>query len=228
MISWAKGELISFWEFSNRLYVLLNCHGLGYEIQVLEKLDKGSLNKEMILWIHHVKREDSDSFFGFKAKEERDFFRDLLQIKGIGPQIGMNLLKKFTVKEILNSLFKNNIDLISSVPGIGQKMTDRIFLELKNKYKRSHLKALTKLDNENSISSFDSTSLSSKNDTEAIFADVNLALYSLEYSKKEIEKALSVISSKNITMNSDKEKESNEITFEEIFKEALAILDGQK
>jgi len=228
LISWAKGELISFWEFSNRLYVLLNCQGLGYEIQVLQKLDKSSLNKELILWIHHVKREDSDSFFGFKGKEERDFFRDLLQIKGIGPQIGMNLLKKFTVEEILNSLFKNNIDLISSVPGIGQKMTDRIFLELRNKYKKSHLKDLAKLDNENSKFSLETINLSSKNDIEAIFADVNLALYSLEYSKKEIEKALSVISSKNNAMNSDKEKEFNKITFEEIFKEALAILDGRQ
>ena len=134
MISWIKGELISSWEYSHRLYVLLNCQGIGYEIQILQELPSNSLNKELILWIHHVKREDSDSFFGFKHKEERDFFREILQIKGIGPQIGMNLLKRYKLNEIMKSIVENNKNLISSVPGIGQKMTERIFLELKNKY----------------------------------------------------------------------------------------------
>ncbi len=216
MISWIKGDVIDSWEYSHRLYVLLNCQGIGYEIQVLQELPANSLNKELILWIHHVKREDSDSFFGFKNKEERDLFRELLLIKGIGPQIGMNLLKRYKINEIMNSIVENNKDLISSVPGIGQKMTERIFLELKNKYKKFQLNNKSDINHAKSTSSLD-----------CVLEDVEIALNSLEYSKKEIAETLKVISSDIKKSNLKKEGKFLNINFEEIFKEALAMLNRQ-
>ena len=216
MISWAKGELICSWHLNNRQYVLLDCNSLGYEIQVLEKYDEIFINKELILWIHHVKKEDSDSLFGFKTKEERDFFRDLLLIKGIGPQIAMNLLKGHNINEILNSLANNDRKLISSVPGIGQKMTDRIFLELKNKYK--NLKP--------DIKSFNKNDNTENSPLDIIFEDLNIALCSLEYSKKDIKEAIKQIALNNKISESNQENNYNEITFEKILKEALGILNG--
>ena len=77
MISWIKGELVSSWQANNKFYILINCQGLGYEIQTLESV---TLNinkiteKEIILWLKHIKKEDSDMLFGFNSKEQRDFF----------------------------------------------------------------------------------------------------------------------------------------------------------
>ena len=104
---------------------------MGYEIQTLNNVETDSNEKIITLWIEHIRREDSEFLFGFVQKEERDFFRDLLKVRGIGPQIGMSLLNKYSINEVKTSLIKQNKDLISSVPGIGKKMTERIFLELK-------------------------------------------------------------------------------------------------
>ena len=95
MISWIKGELVSSWQANNKFYILVNCQGLGYEIQTLESviLDINKITKkEIILWLKHIKKEDSDMLFGFNSKEQRDFFIQILNIKGIGSQIGMSLL----------------------------------------------------------------------------------------------------------------------------------------
>ena len=86
MISWIKGELVSSWQANNKFYILINCQGLGYEIQTLESviLDiKKITKKEIILWLKHIKKEDSDMLFGFKYKEQRDFFIQILNIKGL-------------------------------------------------------------------------------------------------------------------------------------------------
>ena len=98
MISWIKGELVSSWQANNKFYILVNCQGLGYEIQTLESvffdINSNKISeKEIILWLKHIKKEDSDMLFGFKSKEQRDFFVQILNIKGIGSQIGMSLLK---------------------------------------------------------------------------------------------------------------------------------------
>ena len=131
MISWIRGEIIDTWIKTKRFYVLINCHGLGYEIQILESL-KTNLDKSLItLWIHQIKREDSDLFFGFKEKAKRDFFRDLLVVKGIGPQIGMSLLNRYDLKQIYNTVRCQDKELFNSIPGIGQKMSERLILELK-------------------------------------------------------------------------------------------------
>ncbi len=121
MISWIKGEIIFSWFKNQKLFLLISCQGLGYEIQVLKNVSFYSNEKNITLWIEHIKREDSDILFGFIQKEERDFFRDLLKVRGIGPQIGMSLLNKYSINEVKSSLIKQNKDLISSVPGIGKK-----------------------------------------------------------------------------------------------------------
>ena len=95
MISWIKGEIISSWLQNQKLFLLISCNGVGYEIQTLNNVDTDSNEKIITLWIEHIRREDSEFLFGFVQKEERDFFRDLLKVRGIGPQIGMSLLNKY-------------------------------------------------------------------------------------------------------------------------------------
>ena len=84
MISWIKGEVVSLWQTNNKFYTLIDCNGLGYEIQIQEsvfiKLKTNQLtDKNLILWLKHIKKEDSDTFFGFISKEEKDFFNKILK-----------------------------------------------------------------------------------------------------------------------------------------------------
>ena len=140
MISWITGELVEFWQTNQKYYVLINCQGLGYEIQILESFflklrTNKEYNSNITLWIKHIKKEDADLLFGFSSKDQKNFFVQILNIRGIGSQIGMGLLNKFSISEVINAINAQNKKLISSVPGIGQKMTERIILELKNKFK---------------------------------------------------------------------------------------------
>ncbi len=220
MISWISGELIESWQTNNKFFILLNCHGIGYEIQILEffyinlktnKIDK----KNLILWIKHVKKEDSDLLFGFTTKEQKNFFIEVLNIRGIGSQIGMSILNKFSTSEIIDAINKENKKLISSVPGIGQKMTERLIIELKNKFK-----------NELQIndSTFKNEILNIKNEHNKMFDDLQLALKSLNYKNKEIKRILPLIIKEADDHLSKKEIK---ISFENLLKLAMNYLDNE-
>ena len=186
---------------------------MGYEIQTLNNVDTDSNEKIITLWIEHIRREDSEFLFGFVQKEERDFFRDLLKVRGIGPQIGMSLLNKYSINEVKTSLIKQNKDLISSVPGIGKKMTERIFLELKNK-----ISVIEEGTNKNVLQN-------DKEQVTFIFRDIDIALRSLDYPIKDIKNTLNIIKSE---FSNSKSTELNEqkINFENILKEAISILEN--
>ena len=215
MISWIKGELVSSWQANNKFYILVNCHGLGYEIQTLESviLDINKITKkEIILWLKHIKKEDSDTLFGFNTKDQRDFFIQILNIKGIGSQIGMSLLNKFSLNQLITAISNNDKKSISTVQGIGQKMTERIILELKSKVINKEN------DKENlNINNF----LEENKDLDSIFKDIDLTLQSLNYSKKEIKNLFPKLI--NNIKNSSLKKES--ISFENLLKEAMNYLD---
>lgn len=220
MISWIKGKLVSSWQTNNKFYILLNCQGLGYEIQTIESviidIDTNKIPaKEIILWLKHIKKEDSDMLFGFNSKEQRDFFIQILNIKGIGSQIGMSLLNKFSLNQLITAISNNDKKSISSVQGIGQKMTERIILELKSKVINKEIEK-ENLNNNKFLE--DNKKLNS------IFKDIDLTLQSLNYSKKEIKnlfpKLIHDIKKNRITTL---EKES--ISFENLLKESMNYLD---
>ena len=221
MISWITGELVEFWQTNQKNFVLLNCQGLGYEIQILDsffnnlKTNKRS-NIKITLWIKHIKKEDSDLLFGFETKDQKNFFIQILNIRGIGSQIGMGLLNKFSISEVINAINTQNKKLISSVPGIGQKMTERLILELKNKFKNEFKIEEVKNKEEFFIDN---------NEFNKIVGDLQLTLKSLNYTKKEINRILPNIiqETKKIELTNKKEKN---ISFEYLLKVAMNYLDN--
>ena len=223
MISWIKGELVSSWQVNNKFFVLINCQGLGYEVQTLESvvmeinINKIS-KKEVVLWLKHIKKEDSDTLFGFTLKDQRDFFIQILNIKGIGSQIGMSLLNKFSLKQIINAINNNDKNLIGSVQGIGQKMTERIILELKSKVINKQ-SINENLDKNNFL--LDNKELNS------IFEDIDLTLQSLNYTKKEIKNLFPKLIN-DIKNNKNLSLEKNSFSFENLLKVSMNYLDGQK
>ena len=217
MISWINGELVESWQTNQKFFVLINCQGLGYEIQILEsfflKLKTNQIsNKKITLWLKHIKKEDSDLLFGFTSKEQKNFFIEILSIRGVGSQIGMGILNKFSIGEVINAIKTQNKKLICSVPGIGQKMSDRLILELKNKFK-SEIQFEDKKDK-------DKFEIKDP-ETNKMIEDVQLTLQSLNYKNKEIKTILPIII-KEIDLLAKKE---NNLSFENLLKLSMNYLE---
>ena len=219
MISWINGELVESWQTNQKFFVLINCQGLGYEIQIIEsfflKLKTNQIsNKKITLWIKHIKKEDTDLLFGFTSKKQKDFFIEILSIRGVGSQIGMGILNKFSISEVINAINTQNKKLICSVPGIGQKMSDRLILELKNKFKSEIHFQEEKAKDEFEIKD---------PEINKMIEDLQLTLQSLNYKNKEIKTILPII----INDVDFLAKKENNLSFENLLKLAMNYLDKE-
>ena len=219
MISWINGELVESWQTNQKFFVLINCQGLGYEIQILEsfflKLKTNQIsNKKITLWLKHIKKEDSDLLFGFTSKEQKNFFIEILSIRGVGSQIGMGILNKFSIGEVINAIKTQNKKLICSVPGIGQKMSDRLILELKNKFKSEIQFEEKKAKDEFEIKD---------PEINKMIEDLQLTLQSLNYKNKEIKTILPIIINELDLLA----KKGNNLSFENLLKLAMNYLDKE-
>ncbi len=219
MISWINGELVESWQTNQKFFVLINCQGLGYEIQILEsfflKLKTNQIsNKKITLWLKHIKKEDSDLLFGFTSKEQKNFFIEILSIRGVGSQIGMGILNKFSIGEVINAIKTHNKKLICSVPGIGQKMSDRLILELKNKFKSE-----IQFEEEKAKDEFEIKDP----EINKMIEDLQLTLQSLNYKNKEIKTILPII----INEVDFLAKKENNLSFENLLKLAMNYLDKE-
>ena len=217
MISWISGELIELWQTNQKFFILINCQGLGYEIQILEsfflKLKTNKLpNLNITLWVKHIKKEDSDLLFGFTSKDQKNFFIEILSIRGVGSQIGMGILNKFTISEVLSAINTQNKKLISSVPGIGQKMCDRLILELKSKFKCEMQFEEEKVKDEFKIMD---------PEINKMIEDLKLTLQSLNYKNKEIKSLLPIV----IKEANGLIKKEKKLSFENLLKLSMDYLD---
>jgi Holliday junction DNA helicase RuvA len=219
LISWINGELVDSWQTNQKFFVLINCQGLGYEIQILEsfflKLKTNQIsNKKITLWLKHIKKEDSDLLFGFTSKEQKNFFIEILSIRGVGSQIGMGILNKLSIGEVINAIKTQNKKLICSVPGVGQKMSDRLILELKNKFKSE-----IQFEEEKAKDEFEIKDP----EINKMIEDLQLTLQSLNYKNKEIKTILPIIINKVDFLA----KKENNLSFENLLKLAMNYLDKE-
>ena len=137
MISWLKGEIINTWKISSKKGVVLNIGGIGYEIQLLStQISKTKVSNEIELWVHQIDREDGTSLYGFIEVTQRDLFREIISVNGIGPQIGMALLEDFEVTQLVNAIENKESYLLTKTQGIGKRIADRLIVELRNKLQR--------------------------------------------------------------------------------------------
>ena len=137
MISWLKGEVVHQWQTSNKKGIVLNVGGIGYEIQLLPKnISNTKILNQIELWIHQIDREDGTSLYGFTEVNERDLFRDIISVNGIGPQIGMAMLEDFEVAQLVNAIENKESNLLTKTQGIGNRIAERLIVELRNKLHR--------------------------------------------------------------------------------------------
>lgn len=130
MIDYIKGKIIEL----TPTELILECGGIGYSILIsLQTYEALQMKTEAVAYIHHYLREDEELFFGFATKDERELFRLLISVSGIGVSSARMMLSSLTSDEIRNAILAEDIHKIKSVKGIGLKSAQRLVLELKDK-----------------------------------------------------------------------------------------------
>ena len=131
MIGRIQGQLIE----SNPPHVLVDVHGVGYEIDVPMSTFYNLPNQgsEVTLLTHMIAREDAQLLYGFLTAEERETFRILLKVSGIGARTALAVLSGLSVADLVNAVALQDAAILTRVPGIGKKTAERLILELKDK-----------------------------------------------------------------------------------------------
>ena len=130
MIEYIKGQIIDL----TPAELILETGGIGYSILIsLQTYEALQGKTQAVAYIHHYIREDEELFYGFATKDERELFRLLIGVSGIGVNSARMMLSSLTSDEIRNAILSEDVNKIKSVKGIGLKSAQRLVLELKDK-----------------------------------------------------------------------------------------------
>ena len=129
------GRLHGILAEKNPPQVLLDCHGVGYEVDVPMSsfYNLPAVGEQVTLLIHFVVREDAQILYGFLSAGERSAFRELIRISGVGPRTALSVLSGMSVAELAQAVVQQQAGRLIKVPGIGKKTAERLLLELKGR-----------------------------------------------------------------------------------------------
>jgi holliday junction DNA helicase RuvA len=115
--------------------LLIDCGGIGYEANVPMSTfyNLPGLGEKIVLLTHLIVREDAHVLFGFGTNEERDVFKQLIKISGVGPRTALSILSGMSVADLIHAVTMQEAGRLTKVPGIGKKTAERLLLELKGK-----------------------------------------------------------------------------------------------
>lgn len=181
MIDYIKGQIV---ELTPTELILENA-GIGYSILIsLQTYEAFQMQTQAVAYIHHYIREDEELFYGFATKDERELFRLLIGVSGIGVASARMMLSTLTSEEIRQAILAEDVNKIKSVKGIGLKSAQRLVLELKDKIVKGEGAADTPL---------------FKADNSALVEEATTALVMLGFSKANIGKVMPAILKDNPT-----------------------------
>ncbi|MDZ4838726.1 MAG: Holliday junction branch migration protein RuvA [Bacteroidota bacterium] len=130
MIAYIFGEVAEL----NPTSIIIDINGLGYLAQIsLHSYEKLQGNKKVKLYIHEVIREDEHTIYGFSEQTERELFRQLISVQGIGPNIARVMLSTILPQFLADAILTGNLNLLKGVKGIGPKTAQRLITELQDK-----------------------------------------------------------------------------------------------
>ena len=185
MFAYIKGSL----EQKSNNYVVIDVGGIGYKIFMATKAIEtlGEIGKVVKVHTHYYVREDNISLYGFNTNEELRMFELLLQVSGIGAKSAIAMLSEISPSSFALAVISDDISQLVKIPGIGKKTAARIVLELNDKLKT-----------EEAITKTEEVKLSITNEEET--SEAIAALQVLGYTKREIEKALENVDTKNLQL----------------------------
>ena len=177
MIAQIKGRLVE----KTPTYVVIDCNGVGYEIHIsLNTYSQLGDSEACFLFTHFIVREDAQLLYGFKETSERELFRLLISVSGVGASTAMMILSSLSPNDTKQAILGGDVNTLKSVKGIGAKSAERIIIDLRDK--------IAKVEGTDSISPLmDNT----------IKDEALSALVMLGFSKKPAEKALGKIIATN-------------------------------
>ena len=130
MYDYIKGGIVEI----SPTEVILECNGIGYSIMIsLQTYDALKESDEAKVYIYHHIREDEEQFYGFATKNERELFKLLISVSGVGVGSARMMLSSLTDEEIRNAILSEDVRTIKSIKGIGMKTAQRLILDLKDK-----------------------------------------------------------------------------------------------
>ena len=130
MITHVKGRLVEKAPTS----VVIECNGIGYLINIsLNTFSQIPDNENLKLYTHLQIKEDSHTLYGFHTIKEREIFRLLISVSGIGSSIARTMLSSISPDQIIDAISRENVSLIQSVKGIGSKTAQRVIIDLRDK-----------------------------------------------------------------------------------------------
>lgn len=130
MITQIRGRLVE----KNPTYVVVDCSGVGYLLHIsLQTFSALPEDENVQLFSHLSVREDAHTLYGFMTKTEREVFKLLISVSGVGPSIARTMLSSMSSEEVQNAIASDNVALIQSVKGIGAKTAQRVIVDLKDK-----------------------------------------------------------------------------------------------
>lgn len=121
-------------------FAVIDCAGVGYHVNI--SLHTYTQIKDLTntkLLTHLIIREDNHILYGFAQQEERDLFKKLISVSGVGPSTTLLILSSLTVAEVHNAIVEGNVDLLKRVKGIGAKSASRIIVDLKDRLEKEGL-----------------------------------------------------------------------------------------
>ncbi len=130
MITQIIGKLVE----KNPTHIVVDCNGVGYEVNVSLNTYSQITNEEAIkIYTHLQVKEDSHTLYGFMDKFEREIFRKLISVSGIGTSTARIMLSSLTPQQVVEAITGEDVTTIQSVKGIGKKTAQRVILDLKDK-----------------------------------------------------------------------------------------------
>lgn len=193
MITHLRGRLVE--KYTD--HVIIDCQGLGYHVNISLQTFSNLLEEENIhLYTHLSIRDDAHILYGFSTKTERELFRLLTSVSGVGPSTAITVLSSMDIEDLQQAIASEDVAKIQSVKGIGLKTAQRLIVDLKDKILKSYQI---------------SEEITPSNNT--IRNEALSALEVLGFAKKRIEKVIQVII-----------QDSPDISLEDLIKQALKNL----
>ncbi len=179
MIAFLTGRLA----FKAPTHLTLDVQGVGYEvfIPLSTYYALPGLDEVTALNIHTHLREDAIQLFGFLSQAEKDSFLLLTTVSGIGPKLALSVLSSLSITDLVSAIQSEDVDKLSTVPGIGKKSAGRITLELKDKVAKIHVPGVH-------------LAVTDKSDLGGPYEDALSALVNLGYRSQDVKEALKRVS----------------------------------
>ncbi len=135
MIGWLQGRVADPWQQANRCGLLLLCQGVGYELLLTprhwQRLPPDG--SELTLYVHLSVREDGWQLYGFPDRQERDLFRELVAVSGVGPQMALALLGCHDAAALVAAVVRGDLRALVQAPGVGRRTAERLSVELRSR-----------------------------------------------------------------------------------------------